>query len=109
MRSCFSQNMLQDMTTLESIWWKTRLHLPRVKNNANKMVWATSFPSLLELSLKEKNLKHVMITYKRPATIGSHITNYETLAYRNVATTETGSTAPRGQCAVGTVWKFGRH
>jgi len=48
-----------------------------------------------------------MITYKRPATIGSHITNYKTLAHRNVVTAETGSSAPCGHCAQS--GNFGRH
>jgi len=48
-----------------------------------------------------------MITYKRPATIGSHITNYRTLAHRNVVTAETGSSAPYGHCAL--CGNFDRH
>jgi len=51
-RSGFSQNMVQDMITLSSSW-KMRLHPPRAKNNANKMVWETSFPSLLKLTQKK--------------------------------------------------------
>jgi len=47
-----------------------------------------------------------MTTYKRPATIGLHITNYRTLAHRNV-TAETGSSAPCGHCAL--CGNFGRH
>jgi len=47
------------------------------------------------------------MTYKRPATIGSHITNYKTPAHRNVVTTETGSSAPCGHCALS--GNFGRH
>jgi len=53
LRSGFSLNMVQDMLALASSW-KIRLHPPREKNNANKMIWATSFPSLLKLTQKEK-------------------------------------------------------
>jgi len=65
------------------------------------MIWATSFPPLLKLTQTEKKLKpDAMTTYKRRATIGSHITNYKTLAHRNAVTTETGSSAPCGHCAL---------
>jgi len=53
LRSGFSQNMVQDMIALASSW-KNRLHPPRAKNDANKIIWATSFPSLLKLTQKEK-------------------------------------------------------
>ena len=48
-----------------------------------------------------------MIMYKRPATIGLHITNYKTLVHRYVVTAETGSSAPCGHCAL--CGNFGRH
>ena len=54
LRSGFSQNMVQDMIALASSW-KIRLHPPRAKDNANKIIWETSFPSLLKLTQKEKN------------------------------------------------------
>jgi len=73
--SGFSPNMVQNMIRLVSTW-KIKLHPPRVKNNGNKMVWATSPPSLLQRSQKDKNLKsESMIAHKLPASIGSHITN----------------------------------
>ena len=53
LRSDLSQNMVQDMITLAPKW-KIRLNPPSAKSNANKMVWATSFSSLLKLTQEEK-------------------------------------------------------
>ena len=43
--------------------WKIRLHPHRAKNNANKIIWATSFPSLIKLTQKKKLKPDAMITY----------------------------------------------
>jgi len=78
---------------------KTRLYPPGAKNNYDEIVWTTSFLSLLKLTQAEKNVKpDIMIAYKRPVTVCTHVTNYKTLAHRDVAAGETGSFGPRGPC-----------
>ena len=84
---------------------KNRLHPSRVKDNNNEMIWAISFPSLFQISQKEKNLKpDAMITCKWLATTVLYITNYEILSYRNIVTTEIGSHKPCGHCILGQFW-----
>ena len=72
--------MIIDMIALASTW-EDRLRPQKCNKKEDPQVWATSFPHLLTLTQKEKNLNlKAMITYKRPTTIGQKLTNYKDLA-----------------------------
>ena len=55
---------------------------PTDKSKQRKVMWATTFPSCLQLSQKEKALQpEAAIVYKRPPTIGALITNYKKASF----------------------------
>ena len=48
------------------------------KNKQKKIVWVTQFPKLLRSSQMEKRLQsNVMLTYKRPQTLGNFVARYK--------------------------------
>ena len=64
-------------------------------------VWATSFPNLITLTKREKNLNpKAMITYKRPTTIGQLLTNYKHLALSKTREHVKRMSGPCGHCAL---------
>ena len=69
--------------------WTDRFQAPPTPNheestNSKKpLVWATSFSNLIKLDQKEKHLAPMAsITYKKPKTLGSILTNYKLIAHR---------------------------
>ena len=67
------------------------------ENNKNISIWTTIFPNLLKLTEREKQLnENVMITYKRPQTIATLLTNYKKLAHE--VNNEEGISFPCGKC-----------
>jgi len=72
--------MTNDMTAMASNWEESLCPLKCDKKD-NPKVWATSFPHLITLTEKEKNLNpKAVITYRRPKTLGKTLTNYKHLA-----------------------------
>ena len=68
--------MTNDMIAMASNW-EERLRAPKGKKKDDPQVWGTSFPNLITLTKREKNLNpKAMITYKRPTTIVQLLTNY---------------------------------
>jgi len=100
-------------------WLKLVLKMPMRRFPVWKLTWQKLVKKCLVLTRKNANLaswvsyaqkisKLFLISLiKRPATIGSHITNCKILAHRNVVTAETGSSAPCGHCTL--CENFGRH
>ena len=67
--------MANDMIAIASNW-EERLRAPKCEKKDDPQVWGTSFPDLITLTKREKNLNmKAMITYKRPTTIGQLHTN----------------------------------
>jgi len=61
-----------------------RLHSTKRDKKDAPRVLATSFPQLLTLSEKKKNLNtKTLITYRSPVTIGQKLTNCKNLALSN--------------------------
>ena len=76
--------MTNDMIAMASNW-EERLRAPKGENKDDPQVWAASFPNLIALTKREKNLNpKAMITCKRPTTIGQLLTNYKHLALRKM-------------------------
>ena len=99
-RSEFPLNMTNDMIAL-ACDWEGRLRPPKCEKKEDPQVWATSFPHLLTLTQKEKNLNpKVMITYKRPTTIGQKLTNYKDLALNKTRKQTKGGSRPCENCAL---------
>jgi len=74
MSSNFSMDMTNDMIAMASNW-EERLRVPKGEKKDDPQVWATSFPNLITLTKREKNLNpKAMITYKRPTT--AQLDNY---------------------------------
>ena len=56
--------------------WEERLRAPKDEKKDDPQGWGTSFPYLITLTKREKNVNpKAMITYKRPTTIGQLHTN----------------------------------
>ena len=85
--------MSNDMIALASNW-EDRLHPPKCDKKEDPQVWATSFPHLLTLTQKKKVKPKVMITYKRPTTIGRKLTNYKDLALNETRKQTDGGSRP---------------
>jgi len=86
--------MANDMIAMASNW-EERLRAPKAEKKDVPQVWATSFPHLITLTKREKNLNpKAMTTYKRPTIIGHLLTNYKHL--ENVK----GMSGPCGHCAL---------
>ena len=69
--------MTNDMIAMASNWEK-RLWAPKGEKKDDPQVWATSFPNLITLTKREKNLNpKAMITYAIPTIIGQLHTNYK--------------------------------
>ena len=68
--------MTNDMIAMASNW-EERLRTQKDEKKDHPQVWGKSFPQLVTLTVREKNLNPKgMITYKRPTTIGQFHTNY---------------------------------
>ena len=65
----------------------------------NISIWTTNFPKLLKLTKKERQLNpNVLITYKRPQTIATLLTNYKILGNKNSVVI--GGSFPCGKCVL---------
>ena len=99
LKSCFCKALVEDMLKITEEW-KDRFGPPvrkTRKTNENINVWATNFPQLLKLSKKEKQLSpNAMVTFKRPQTLSTLITNYKALAHK--VSVEEGFSHPCGKC-----------
>ena len=91
--SGFNKNLVDDMINT-TITWKERFSPPssHKRVHGNVSVWATHFPKLMRLSKREKELNpNALLTYKRPATLGTHLTNYKELAHMEAPSVQGGS------------------
>ena len=85
-----------------------RLRAPKGDKKDDPQVWATSFPHLITLTHREKNLNtKAMITYKRPTTIGQLLTSYKYLALSKTREHVKGMSGPCGHCAL--CGNYGKH
>jgi len=99
-RSSFPLDMTNDMIATASNW-EERLRAPKDKKKDDPQVWATSFPNLITLTKREKNLNpKAMITYKRPTTIGQLLTSYKHLDLSKTREHVKGMPGPCGHCAL---------
>ena len=98
-KSYFCEGLVVEMLE-KTEKWKDRFRPPskRTKeSNKNISTWTTIFPNLLKLTEREKQLnQNVMITYKRPQTIATLLTNYKKLAHE--VNNEEGISSPCGKC-----------
>ena len=81
--------------------WKDRFAPPASLETSvgeqQKTVWVTSFPKLLKLSRKEKQLnQNAMIAYQRPQTLSQNLTRYKKIAHERH--NGPGSSDPCGRC-----------
>ena len=98
-RSGFNKSLVKDMITITKEW-KDRFSPPKShkREGSLKTVWATYFPKLLRLSEKERSLNPTaMVTYRRPGTLASSLTNYKTLAHTS-RTERQGFSNTCGRC-----------
>ena len=78
-----------------------RLRAPKGEKKDDPQVWAISFPHLITLTKREKNLNpKAMITYKRPTTIGQLLTHYKHLALSKTREHVKGMSGPCGHSAL---------
>jgi len=92
--------MTNDMIAMASNW-EERLWAPKDEKKDDPQVWATSFPNLITLTKREKNLNpKAMTTYKRPTTIGQLLTKYKHLALSKKREHVKGMSGPCGHCAL---------
>ena len=76
-RSNFNQKMTENMLKIAK-YWEDRFE---PKHKKNRIVWATQFTKLLQLSNQEKKLKlKAAIVYKNPTTLATKLTNYKKLS-----------------------------
>ena len=99
------------LLTIIAKTWTDRFQTPPTPNhnestNSKKtLVWATPFSNLIKLDQREKHLAPIAsITYKKPKTQGSILTNYKLIAHRDVQDdknpSNTGSSTPCGKCTL---------
>ena len=66
----------------------------------NRIVWATQFTKLLQLSNQEKTLKpEAVIVYKNPPTLATKLTNYKQLS-QILPNADNPGSYPCGKCAL---------
>ena len=71
--------MTNDMIAMASNW-EERMRAPKGEKKDDPQVWDTSFPYLITLTKREKNLNpKAMITYKIPTTMDSYLLTTNTL------------------------------
>ena len=79
--------------------WKDRFGPPKktTKDKQQKTVWVTSFPKLLKITTKERQLnEQAMIAYRRPQTLSQNLTNYRKIAHE--LNNEGEHSKPCGRC-----------
>ena len=79
-RSNFNQKMTENMLEIAK-HWEDRFKPKLQHHKKNRIVWATQFTNLLQLSNQEKKLKlEAAIVYKNPPTLATKLTNYKKLS-----------------------------
>jgi hypothetical protein len=100
-KSGFNRKLVQKMINITKLW-TDRFTPPKSSstNKKRKTVWATSFPRLLKLTTRERELNpKALITYKRPQTLSQQLTNYKALAHKSTSI-PTGSSKPCDHCSL---------
>ena len=84
-KSGFNKDLVSSMISITKTW-KDRFTSPTPKKVKceQMLVWATYFPQIMKLLKREKELNpYAIVTYKRPGTLGAHLTNYRLLAHNS--------------------------
>ena len=98
--SSFDKKIVRKMTQLAKTW-TARFRPPSPKKDKRTCIWATSFPSLLKLSGKERALNpKALITYKRPQTLGQQLTRFKSLARGRGGATDNQGAGPCKHCSL---------
>ena len=80
--------------------WEDRFEPKSQHHKKNRIVWATQFTNLLQLSNQEKKLKpEAAIVYKNPPTLATKLTNYKKLS-QILPNTDNRGSYPCGKCAL---------
>ena len=80
LRSHFNKQMVMETTSSIS-GWKRDFDKKKTKKEGKRITWATQFKNIICLNRKEKELApRAAVTYCRPPTLGSQITNYKFIA-----------------------------
>ena len=84
-KSYFCKDLVVDMLEKREKWkdWLIPPTKRKKVSNENISVWATTFPNLLRLTEREKQLSpKVIVAYKRRQTIATLLNNYKILAHK---------------------------
>jgi hypothetical protein len=100
-KSGFARKLVADMIKITKYWTdrfgppKSSCHKPK-----QRIVWATSFPNLVKLSRKEKELNgRATVVYKRPRTLSNQLENYKFIAHEDQRSSARSS-GPCGRCSL---------
>ncbi|MEC8567306.1 MAG: hypothetical protein VXY56_03310, partial [Pseudomonadota bacterium] len=100
LKSNFDKRIVRKMINIAKTW-TTRFGPPIPKRNERTCVWATSFPSLLKLSGKERHLNpKALLTYKRPQTLGQQLTKFKSLARGKGNSADSPGSGPCNHCSL---------
>ena len=78
-RSNFNQKMTENMLEIAK-HWEDRFEPKSRHHKKNRILWATQFTKLLQLSNREKKLKpEAAIVHKNPLTLTTKLTTYKKL------------------------------
>ena len=76
----FNQKMTENMLEIAK-HWEDRFEPKSQHHKKNRIVWATQFTNLLQLSNQEKKLKpEAAIVYKNPPTLATKLPNCKKLS-----------------------------
>ena len=80
--------------------WENCFEPKSQQHKKNRIVWATQFTKLLQLSNQEKKLKpETAIVYKNSPTLAIKLTNYKQLS-QILPNTDNPDSYPCGKCAL---------
>ena len=106
-KSEFDKKIVEDTIEETRKWKKTKDMEKKTESNnikeTKKIPWATKFKSLIKLNPTEKKiLSNTQITFTRPKTIGSLLTNYRKLSQKtnNKINNRTGLSKKCGRCGL---------
>ena len=90
--------MVDDLLSQASTW--TERFKPKNFHKVNKpLVWASPYSTILSLTPKEKELNpNAMITYKKPSTLQTILTNYKQISLN--LSSNIGQSGPCSKCAL---------
>ena len=81
--------------------WEDRFEPKSLHHKKNRIVWATQFTKLLQLSNQKKRLKpEADLTYKNPPTSATKLTNYKKLSQIYPNNKDNPGSYPYGKCAL---------